>query len=126
MGVFPADHVIGKPRDYVKLIRPAFKAAKEGKIVVLGIQPRWAETGYGYIELRQAFTRPRCAELSRETGRSDGGTVFEGREFLLERGDVFLEDVVAARRTAEISAQDGDLAGRAACVFEPPVRGENG
>src|ERR1700689_1416900 len=39
MGVFPADHVIGKPRDYVRLVRPAFKAAKEGKIVVPGIQP---------------------------------------------------------------------------------------
>jgi mannose-1-phosphate guanylyltransferase len=51
MGVFPADHVIGKPRDYVKLIRPAFRIAKEGKIVVLGIEPRWAETGYGYIEM---------------------------------------------------------------------------
>src|ERR1700727_2392499 len=51
MGVFPGDHVIGKPRDYTKLIRPAFKAAKEGKIVVLGIEPRWAETGYGYIEM---------------------------------------------------------------------------
>lgn len=32
------------------MIKPAFKAAKEGKIVVLGIEPRWAETGYGYIE----------------------------------------------------------------------------
>ncbi len=51
MGVFPADHVIGKPKEYVKLLRPAFKAAKEGKIVVLGIEPRWAETGYGYIEM---------------------------------------------------------------------------
>ncbi len=51
MGVFPADHVIGKPRDYVRLLRPAFRSAKEGKIVVLGIEPRWAETGYGYIEM---------------------------------------------------------------------------
>jgi mannose-1-phosphate guanylyltransferase len=51
MGVFPADHVIGKPRDYIKLVKPAFKAAKDGKIVVLGIEPRWAETGYGYIEM---------------------------------------------------------------------------
>jgi mannose-1-phosphate guanylyltransferase len=50
MGVFPADHVIARPRDYVRLLRPAFRAAREGKIVVLGIQPRWAETGYGYIE----------------------------------------------------------------------------
>ncbi len=50
MGVFPADHVIGRPREYVRLLRPAFRAAGAGNIVVLGIQPRWAETGYGYIE----------------------------------------------------------------------------
>jgi mannose-1-phosphate guanylyltransferase len=50
MGVFPADHVIGSPRPYLQLLKPAFRAAREGKIVVLGIKPRWAETGYGYIE----------------------------------------------------------------------------
>src|SRR6202051_1009296 len=50
MGVFPADHLIGRPRDYVRLLQPAFKAAAAGKIVVLGIQPRWPETGYGYVE----------------------------------------------------------------------------
>lgn len=50
MGVFPADHVIQKPTAYVRLIKPALKAARDGKIVVLGIQPRWPETGYGYIE----------------------------------------------------------------------------
>src|SRR6202158_5100354 len=50
MGVFPADHVIGKPRQYIRLVKSALKAARAGKIVVLGIQPRWPETGYGYIE----------------------------------------------------------------------------
>lgn len=50
MGVFPADHVITKPARYVRLLRAAFKAASEGGICVLGVQPRWAETGYGYIE----------------------------------------------------------------------------
>lgn len=50
MGVFPADHVMGDPEGYVRLLEPAFRAATEGKIVVLGIQARWAETGYGYIE----------------------------------------------------------------------------
>ncbi|HEY2842157.1 MAG TPA: mannose-1-phosphate guanylyltransferase [Bryobacteraceae bacterium] len=50
MGVFPADHVIGKPREYVRLLQAALKTARTGKIVVLGIQPRWPETGYGYIE----------------------------------------------------------------------------
>ena len=53
MGVYPADHVIAKPREYVRLLRPAFQAASEGKIVVIGIRPRWAETGYGYIEFDQ-------------------------------------------------------------------------
>jgi len=50
MGVFPADHVISKPAAYLRLVRPAFKAASQGKMVVLGIQPRWPEAGYGYIE----------------------------------------------------------------------------
>lgn len=49
-GVFPSDHVIGKPKRYVKLLKPALKAAEKGKIAVLGVAPRWAETGYGYIE----------------------------------------------------------------------------
>ena len=50
MGVFPSDHVIAKPRRYLQFARAAFRAAAAGKIAVLGIAPRWAETGYGYIE----------------------------------------------------------------------------
>ena len=50
MGVFPADHVITKPTKYARLMKPAFRAAEKGNMVVLGIQPRWPETGYGYIE----------------------------------------------------------------------------
>ncbi len=50
MGVFPSDHVIGDPKQYARLVRSAFGAAQKGSIVVLGIQPRWAETGYGYVE----------------------------------------------------------------------------
>jgi mannose-1-phosphate guanylyltransferase len=49
-GVFPSDHVIGAPKRYLQFLRAAFKVAEKGKIGVLGIQPRWPETGYGYIE----------------------------------------------------------------------------
>ncbi|HWE00557.1 MAG TPA: mannose-1-phosphate guanylyltransferase, partial [Bryobacteraceae bacterium] len=49
-GVFPSDHVIGQPKKYLKLLKPAFRAAEKGRIAVLGIAPRWPETGYGYIE----------------------------------------------------------------------------
>lgn len=50
MGVFPADHMISKPALFLRFVRAAFRAAAAGKMVVLGIQPRWPETGYGYIE----------------------------------------------------------------------------
>jgi mannose-1-phosphate guanylyltransferase len=62
MGVFPSDQVIGRPREYLRLVRPALKAAADGKIVVLGIQPRWPETGYGYIEFAKGV-KPSAAPV---------------------------------------------------------------
>jgi len=50
MGVFPSDHVISKPAPYRATIKAAIKAAGNGSLMVVGIQPRWPETGYGYIE----------------------------------------------------------------------------
>jgi mannose-1-phosphate guanylyltransferase len=50
MGVFPADHVVGKPAAYRAVLKSALKAAGSGKLMVVGIQPRWPETGYGYVE----------------------------------------------------------------------------
>jgi mannose-1-phosphate guanylyltransferase len=50
MGVFPSDHVIGKIPQYRAVVKAAFKAAAGRRLVVVGIQPRWPETGYGYIE----------------------------------------------------------------------------
>jgi mannose-1-phosphate guanylyltransferase len=50
MGVFPSDHVIAQDAAYRNLVRQALRAADAGRMVVLGIEPRWPETGYGYIE----------------------------------------------------------------------------
>lgn len=50
LGVYPSDHIIEKPSKYLRLIKPAYAAAAKGKIAVLGIQARWPETGFGYIE----------------------------------------------------------------------------
>ena len=57
MGVFPADHVIDRPKRFLKVVKAAFAAAEKDKIAVLGIAPRWPETGYGYIELPKG-TKP--------------------------------------------------------------------
>jgi len=56
MGVFPADHLITKEPRFRAYVKSAFRAAAGGHLVVLGIQPRWAETGYGYIEFRKGVT----------------------------------------------------------------------
>jgi mannose-1-phosphate guanylyltransferase len=50
MGVFPADHVIGNRARFRAVLNAAFRAAGRGHLMVVGIEPRWPETGYGYIE----------------------------------------------------------------------------
>ncbi len=55
MGVFPADHVITKPKRFLTFVRAAYAGGAKGQMVVLGIQARWAETGYGYVEFAPGF-----------------------------------------------------------------------
>jgi mannose-1-phosphate guanylyltransferase len=51
IGMFPSDHVIGDEKRYRKVIERAVEIAAAGEnIVVLGVRPTRAETGYGYIE----------------------------------------------------------------------------
>src|SRR5580658_459826 len=51
IGVFPSDHVIGDEPRFLKAIRRGVQLAASGDVmVVLGIEPTRAETGYGYIE----------------------------------------------------------------------------
>ncbi len=51
LGVFPSDHVIADEPRFLKALQKGIAAAAGGEnIVVLGIEPFRAETGYGYIE----------------------------------------------------------------------------
>ncbi|MGA9543960.1 MAG: sugar phosphate nucleotidyltransferase [Candidatus Sulfotelmatobacter sp.] len=57
IGMFPSDHVIGNEKSYRATIERGAEIAAAGEnIVVLGIRPNRAETGYGYIEAGIAFT----------------------------------------------------------------------
>jgi mannose-1-phosphate guanylyltransferase len=52
IGIFPSDHVVKDPARFCQVIcAGAALAASGNKIVVLGVPPTRAETGYGYIEL---------------------------------------------------------------------------
>jgi mannose-1-phosphate guanylyltransferase len=51
IGVFPSDHVVKDAARFAEVIRAGVKLAASGeRIVVLGVPPTRAETGYGYIE----------------------------------------------------------------------------
>ena len=51
IGMFPADHVIADEKRFRKILQRAIEiATREDHIVVMGVQPARAETGYGYIE----------------------------------------------------------------------------
>src|SRR5580700_7672995 len=51
LGVFPSDHVIADEPRFLKALQKGISVAAAGdNIVVLGIEPIRAETGYGYIE----------------------------------------------------------------------------
>ena len=103
MGVFPSDHVIAKEGLYRQLVRSAFRAAAGRKIVVLGILPRWPETGYGYIEfprgveagpkaipIRQFREKPAAAVARRYVA---SGRFFWNAGMFFWRVDVLLEEL---------------------------------
>jgi mannose-1-phosphate guanylyltransferase len=81
IGMFPADHVIGDEEAFCDVLRKAIEIAGQGEnIVVMGILPTRAETGYGYIE----------------TGERLGGDLFRVKRFTEKPNQEKAEDFVAA------------------------------
>jgi len=50
MAILPADHLIADAAGFRKVLRTAARAAEEGYLVTLGIEPQSPHTGYGYIQ----------------------------------------------------------------------------
>ena len=65
MGVFPADHFIARTAVFTTVLKRAIDAAVQGGLLVLGIPPRHAETGYGYIKFPKSVKAgdPRPAQV---------------------------------------------------------------
>jgi mannose-1-phosphate guanylyltransferase len=63
MAVLPADHYIGQPAKYLRIVRAALQlAADPARLVVLGIPPTRPDTGFGYVERAGKAIRVRgCA-----------------------------------------------------------------
>ncbi len=94
IGMFPSDHVIVDEKRFREDVAQAARIAAAGEnIVVIGISPTRAETGYGYIEVgdQSAEGRTPGAALHREACARSCGAVRQSWKFLLEQRDVYLE-----------------------------------
>jgi mannose-1-phosphate guanylyltransferase len=77
IGLFPSDHVIGDEKRYRDVLEHGIEIAAAGEnIVVLGIRPTRAETGYGYIEAGSAF-KDDALQVRRFTEKPDGAHAAE-------------------------------------------------
>lgn len=90
MVVLPADHHITKPETFSNVLEGAISVAQKGNdLVTIGIEPSFAETGFGYIE----------AELNEQNNQADERafkvTAFKEKpdqktaEYFLEQGNYF-------------------------------------
>ncbi len=102
MGVFPSDHVIAKPKRYLQLVRKAFQAAQKGHVTVLGLAPRWAETGYGYLEFPEGAEVGEVSEVRKFREKPDlktakkyvaAGRFFWNAGMFFWRADVLLDNL---------------------------------
>lgn len=98
-----ADHVIENVPAFLKALDDATKVARTGKLTLVGITPKYAETGYGYIERGPALPAPltgaAVASFREKPDRTTAETFLKRGNFLWNAGmfvwriDVFLEEL---------------------------------
>lgn len=77
IGMFPSDHVIGDQARFREIVNLGIDVASAGdNIVVMGIRPSRAETGYGYIEAGEAVQES-VLQVRRFTEKPDPMTAVE-------------------------------------------------
>lgn len=65
-GVFPSDSLVQNNTAFEKAVQAAARSAQDGFVVTLGIKPRSAETGFGYIQAKErALNTEKATEVLR-------------------------------------------------------------
>jgi mannose-1-phosphate guanylyltransferase / mannose-6-phosphate isomerase len=102
--VAPSDHVVPDTAAFVAAVRTGLAAVEQGRLVTFGIQPTYAETGYGYLEVaRDLNGETGAVALSRFVEKPDAvraQQMLESGRYLWNSG-IFLfraADIIAAFR----------------------------
>jgi mannose-1-phosphate guanylyltransferase len=114
VAVLPADHRMGDPAAFRDALERAARVVeREDRVMTLGVVPRWAETGYGYLELAaEAAPEPGAvrgvARFVEKPGPENAARFLAGGSHLWNagifvfRGSTLLD--VVARLEPELSA----------------------
>ncbi|MDZ7717744.1 MAG: mannose-1-phosphate guanylyltransferase [Balneolaceae bacterium] len=94
MIVLPADHVIGKPEEFKRVLNTAVETAKtQDSLVTIGIKPNRPETGYGYIHrseetVVEGFSHPvyRVQKFTEKPNIEKATEFFESGDYLWNSG----------------------------------------
>ena len=136
MLVLPADHDIPDEAQFAEAVETGCAAASLGRLGVFGLLPRWAETGYGYIERGPDLAAaPGCfgvasfvekPELEIATRFADSGRHYWNSGIFLFGAAAYLEELerlepeiaMSCCEAAEASDSGGELRRIDAGIFE--------
>jgi len=133
MLVAPSDHVIEKAEVFSDAVSQATQAARQGQIVLFGIRPTHAETGFGYMEVGEPFDDLsfRVAGFVEKPKRSAAEALFAGGRHLWNSGifmftartimaeiEQYAPDVMACARRAVSTAHRSNDTIRLSAEFD--------
>jgi len=130
--VMPADHVIDDPQKFADAISQGEAAAEDGELVLFGIVPTSAHTGYGYIEaeMHSEGTLPITSFVEKPDKTNAIRMLKASRYFwnagiFLFRADIFLEELAkhapdmidACQKSIDAAVMDADFIRPDAAAF---------
>jgi mannose-1-phosphate guanylyltransferase/mannose-6-phosphate isomerase len=125
--VLPADHRVADAEGFRAALERAVLAAEEDdRILALGVVPRWAETGYGYLELEAAAAQGpsvggrglrRVAQFKEKPERAQAEAFLAAGNYLWNAGIFVFRGETLLERLAEF--EPGLARGLEALAREP-------
>lgn len=86
IGIFPSDHLIKDQTVFLQAVKFAESLAQNGKVVTLGISPRYPETGYGYIQSGKALGKDKNLNVFSVKKFHEKPDLNKAEEFLRQGG----------------------------------------
>jgi mannose-1-phosphate guanylyltransferase len=94
IGVFPADHHIPDSKAFARSVTQAARAAADGeRLVLIGIEPSWPDTAYGYLRLAKGG-RGGVTRVARFVEKPDAA---RAKRFVADGGYLWNAGMVVAR-----------------------------